>query len=142
MTLEEILDQALAMLQRRGRVTYRTLKRQFLLDEEALEDLKAEIIKGQRLAMDEGGEVLVWTGGAGTPSAATAAPPPLWEWSDADQPLGADVPAAEPRTSDAERRQLIVLFCDLVDSTALAVRLDPEDLRGRSSGRAKRPVPR
>ena len=31
--------------------------------------------------------------------------------------------------SSAERRQLTVLFCDLVDSTALAVRLDPEDLR-------------
>jgi len=30
--------------------------------------------------------------------------------------------------SDAERRQLTVLFCDLVGSTALAVRLDPEDL--------------
>jgi class 3 adenylate cyclase/predicted ATPase len=29
----------------------------------------------------------------------------------------------------AERRQLTVLFCDLVDSTALASRLDPEDLR-------------
>lgn len=31
--------------------------------------------------------------------------------------------------SPAERRQLTVLFCDLVDSTALSVRLDPEDLR-------------
>jgi class 3 adenylate cyclase/predicted ATPase len=30
---------------------------------------------------------------------------------------------------DAERRQLTVMFCDLVDSTALAARLDPEDLR-------------
>jgi hypothetical protein len=59
MTFEEILDQALAMLQRRGRVTYRTLKRQFQLDDEALEDLKAEIIKAQRLAVDEDGEVLV-----------------------------------------------------------------------------------
>src|SRR5205823_14016972 len=29
----------------------------------------------------------------------------------------------------AERRQLTVLFCDLVDSTALAARLDPEELR-------------
>ena len=38
MTFEEILDQALAMLQRRGRVAYRTLKRQFELDEDALED--------------------------------------------------------------------------------------------------------
>jgi class 3 adenylate cyclase/predicted ATPase len=31
--------------------------------------------------------------------------------------------------SDAERRQLTVLFCDLVGSTALATRLDPEDMR-------------
>ena len=31
--------------------------------------------------------------------------------------------------SEAERRQLTVLFCDLVGSTALAVKLDPEDLR-------------
>ena len=31
MTFEEVLDQAIAMLQRRGRVTYRTLKRQFQL---------------------------------------------------------------------------------------------------------------
>src|SRR5215468_6627195 len=31
--------------------------------------------------------------------------------------------------SDAERRQLTVMFCDLVGSTALASRLDPEDLR-------------
>src|SRR5215813_8520375 len=62
MTFEEIVDQALAMLQRRGRVAYRTLKRQFQLDDEALEDLKIELIKAQRLAADEDGEVLVWTG--------------------------------------------------------------------------------
>ena len=34
-----------------------------------------------------------------------------------------------PPTPDAERRQLTVLFCDLVDSTVLASQLDPEDLR-------------
>ena len=37
MTFEEILDQAIAMLQRRGRLTYRTLKRQFDLDDDALD---------------------------------------------------------------------------------------------------------
>jgi class 3 adenylate cyclase/predicted ATPase len=31
--------------------------------------------------------------------------------------------------SEAERRQLTVMFCDLVGSTALSSRLDPEDLR-------------
>jgi class 3 adenylate cyclase len=34
-----------------------------------------------------------------------------------------------PPTIDAERRQLTVMFCDLVGSTALSSRLDPEDLR-------------
>jgi len=55
---------------------------------------------------------------------------------DAIAALGAVVPAAEtaaavdvPAPADAERRQLTVLFCDLVGSTALSSRLDPEDLR-------------
>ena len=65
MTFEEILDQAIAMLQRRRRLTYGTLKRQFELDDAALEDLKAELIEGQRVAVDEDGRVLVWTGDAG-----------------------------------------------------------------------------
>jgi predicted ATPase/class 3 adenylate cyclase len=43
-------------------------------------------------------------------------------------PLGA-APAAELGTPEAERRQLTVMFCDLVGSTALAGRLDPEELR-------------
>ena len=39
--------------------------------------------------------------------------------------------ATEPIRQDvAERRQLTVMFCDLVGSTALSARLDPEDLRG------------
>ena len=46
---------------------------------------------------------------------------------------GAPAPAetaTEPAPRDeAERRQLTVMFCDLVGSTALSVRLDPEDMR-------------
>ena len=38
-------------------------------------------------------------------------------------------PAPAPAATDAERRQLTVMFCDLVGSTALAGRLDPEVLR-------------
>src|SRR6202011_4826690 len=38
-------------------------------------------------------------------------------------------PAAAPRAEGAERRQLTVMFCDLVGSTPLSVRFDPEDLR-------------
>ena len=62
MTFEDILDDAMAMLQRRGRLTYGALKRQFHLDAADLEDLKDELIEGQRLAVDEEGHVLVWTG--------------------------------------------------------------------------------
>jgi class 3 adenylate cyclase len=38
-------------------------------------------------------------------------------------------PLHPPPTDAAERRQLTVMFCDLVGSTALSARLDPEDLR-------------
>jgi len=51
MTFEEILDQAVAMLQRRGRLTYRTLRRQFGLDDEVLEDLKDELPSEQGLPL-------------------------------------------------------------------------------------------
>jgi class 3 adenylate cyclase/predicted ATPase len=47
--------------------------------------------------------------------------------------LAVGTPSAPPlepsRENDAERRQLTLLFCDLVGSTALAGRLDPEDMR-------------
>src|SRR6202040_3538501 len=56
---------------------------------------------------------------------------------DAIAALIAEVPAAVVTTAsretsarvDAERRQLTVMFCDLVGSTELSTRLDPEDLR-------------
>ena len=71
-----VVDQVIALLRQRGRVAYRTLKRQFQLDDEALEDLKIELIDSQRLATDEQGTVLVWTGEAASPPAAAAAPAP------------------------------------------------------------------
>jgi hypothetical protein len=74
-SFEEVLNQASAMLQRRGRLTCRMLKRHFQLDAEELEDLTFELIEGQRLAIDEDGDVLVWTGEplAATPDAHRAA---------------------------------------------------------------------
>jgi hypothetical protein len=65
MTFDEIPGQVIQLLQRQGRVSYRALKRRFNLDDEYLEDLKAELIKAQRVAVDEDGEVLVWTGSPG-----------------------------------------------------------------------------
>jgi class 3 adenylate cyclase len=52
---------------------------------------------------------------------------------DAIAALGTTAPPAAspdaPTSASAERRQLTVMFCDLVSSTALSARLDPEDLR-------------
>src|ERR1700678_4434981 len=49
-------------------------------------------------------------------------------------PAGGSSPSAAAvsgRKADAaERRQLTVMFCDLVGSTAMSARLDPEDMRG------------
>jgi predicted ATPase/class 3 adenylate cyclase len=131
MTFEEVVDQASAMLQRRGRVTYRLLKRQFHLDDEALEDLKEEIIYGQKLAVDEDGRVLVWIGAGGQIAAQPSSTPPSAPAPDTQEDSPSQMPPmpVAPQPLEAERRQLTVLFCDLVDSTVLASQLDPEDLR-------------
>jgi class 3 adenylate cyclase/tetratricopeptide (TPR) repeat protein len=126
MTFEELLDQTIAMLQRRGRVTYGALKRQFDLDDAYLEDLKAEIIKGQRLAVDEDGEVLVWIGGAASPPAATSAlaqerPPLAYTPSYLTEKI-----LASRASLEGERKQVTVLFADIKDSTELIRDLDPE----------------
>ena len=133
MTFEEILDQALAMLQRRGRLTYSTLKRQFQLDDAALDDLKEQLLYAHPQVVDDAGRGLVWTGE--TAGAPTATPPPsqplpsepLRAPQAVHPPQTATLPATSP-PREAERRQLTVLFCDLADSTRLA-QLDPEDLR-------------
>src|SRR4029453_11737765 len=62
MTFDEVLAQVQALLQREQRVSYRGLKRRFALDDEYVEDLKFELIKAKRLAVDEDGEVLIWAG--------------------------------------------------------------------------------
>jgi class 3 adenylate cyclase len=116
--LEIVLEQTIALLQRQGRISYAAWKRRFQLDDAYLEDLKVELIEAQRLAYDENGRILVWAG-------ETASQPPVRD----DQAVQAAVAHVERRTPDTERRQLTVMFCDLVDSTRLASQFDPEDWR-------------
>src|SRR5882762_10219853 len=68
-----VLDQVLALLRQRGRVSYRALKRQFDLDDAYLDDLKVEIIEVHQCAVDQDGTMLMWTGAA----EATPMPTPL-----------------------------------------------------------------
>src|SRR6185295_5426270 len=123
MTFEEIIDQVIAMLQRRGRLTYSTLKRQFQIDDAALDDLKNELVEGQRVAVDERGNVLVWAGGAAALSSGTADTVS----GQASTPDAAPLTYTPPHLTDkilaarsalaGERKQVTVLFADIKDST-------------------------
>ena len=126
----EVVTLATALLQREKRISCRLLGRIFELDDACLEDLKFELVHAKRLAVEQDGGVLIW---AEQPeitvhellpaSAAVRALPQAIERPE----LGA--PPAETTSAEGERRQLTVMFCDLVGSTELSTRLDPEDLR-------------
>ena len=137
MTFEEILDQAIAMLQRRGRMTYRALKRQFNLDDAFLEDLKEELLYGQQLAVDEDEKVLVWTGGADWASV----PSPPVAFSPATTPLRVPLSYTPPYLTEkildawprleGERKQVTVFFADIKDSTKLCESMPWAQCRSR-----------
>ena len=109
MEFAEVLEKVLELLQRQGRVSYGALKRRFSLEDDYLQDLKDELISAQRVAVDEDGKILVWVGAASVASS--------------------QLSVVSPQPPAAERRQLTVMFCDLVGSTALSSQLDPEDYR-------------
>src|SRR5262249_49454411 len=92
-----------------------------------LEDLKAELIDAQRLAVDEDGKVLVWAGKTGEREAKSVerGRAELQELSVAPRPT------LHTQRSDGERRQLTVMFIDLVGSTTLSQQLDPEEYHAR-----------
>src|SRR5215831_5392170 len=130
MDFYDLLDQVIALLKQRGRASYRALKVQFHLDDESLEALKEELLYAHSV-VDDQGRGLVWTGRVeGTteipsPPSQSIPSPPTQDQLSAQQ---ASSSVASPRP-EAERRQLTVMFIDLVDSTSLSAQLDPEDLR-------------
>lgn len=130
MKFSEIVEQASDFLQRKKRLTYRALKREFDLDDEALADLKDELVKAAQVARDEDGEVLVWAGGEqGAKSEERRAKKLDEEKHKTSHPTEAPSSLSAASQAGAERRQLTVMFCDLVGSTALSTQLDPEELR-------------
>ena len=143
MTFEELLDQVLAMLQRRGRVAYRAVQRQFDLDDTALADVKEALLYAHPELVADDGRGLRWTGVAGPTHTLTATPPevsllptaseaPVRSRAPDTTPLAYTPPhltdkilAARPAL-EGERKQVTVLFADLKDSTELIRGLDPE----------------
>ncbi len=135
MRFSEIIEQAKALLQRQGRITYRSLKREFDLEDEALEDLKFELIEGQEFAVDKEGKMLVWKGPEETslPPSRVPSPAPLpvnYTPLHLAERIQAEREALEARGgTEGERKTITALFADLKGSTALIEGLDPEEAR-------------
>src|SRR5215475_11134023 len=129
MSLYDVLDQIIMLLRQRKRLTYRLLKREFALDDETLEDLKDELIYAQKLAVEEDERVLVWIGDTEGRHEVPLSPSQTRPQSALQETQPPHAPLPAPRSPEAERRQLTVMFCDLIDSTKLSSQLDPEDYR-------------
>jgi len=132
MEFYDVVAQVLNILQRQGRVSYRALKRQFSIDDDYIEDLKEELLYAHESAVQADDRGIIWAAETEvTPITIsqpeqTLQPQPFVAQTQSAQ--GAD-PPVEPYTPDAERRQLTVMFCDLVGSTELSGQLDAEDYR-------------
>jgi hypothetical protein len=130
--------QVVQLLQQRGRLTYRSLKVQFQLDDATCEALKDELLFSHPV-VDHEGQGVVWTGASeAQPARLSAAPAaqtsPLLPVV-AEPPTQVASFSTEPRIPDAERRQLTVLFCDLVDQPSC-----PRSSIPKTGARSSRPI--
>ena len=139
MDIVSVLGQVRSLLQQEGRLLYRILKRQFALDDEALDDLKYELIEVQELAIDKDGKMLVWVGNAGDKdkriNGNTEGEKAKGRKGEEESAPGQWTPPhlAERiravNVTNGERKTITALFADLKGSTALIEGLDPEEAR-------------
>lgn len=101
-----VLDQVVELVRSRGRVSYRALKLKFDLDDTHFQALKEELLFAHGATIRDEGSGFSWTEEPTDPRAAPQPAPP-----------------------EAERRHLTMMFCDLVGSTPLASKFDPEEWR-------------
>jgi class 3 adenylate cyclase len=138
-----ILQEVVWCLLTEGRISYYRIRHDFGLDREGLDELRSVLVEAKGWATDQDGQFLVSAlqvrplpspprPGSNLPALRAdddhraqaggleAGAPP--------QPAPPAAPALAADLPGAERRQLTVMFCDLVGSTDLSTRLDPEDL--------------
>jgi class 3 adenylate cyclase/predicted ATPase len=101
-----VLDQVIELLSSRGRVSNQALKLKFDLDDEHFQALREELLFAHGGTIRDEGSGFAWV----TEPTATGTAP-------------------KPKSPQAERRQLTMMFCDLVGSTPLASQFDPEEWR-------------
>ena len=101
MNFERVLQMVLWRLVTEGSISYRRIKRAFGLDDDALDDLRCELIGALHVATDLDGERLVWApDGRAARSEPMALPQPLPALRHAEKPTALpperDLPVAEP----------------------------------------------
>jgi class 3 adenylate cyclase/tetratricopeptide (TPR) repeat protein len=124
-----VVDQTVALLRQRGRLTYRTLQRQFQLDDDALHDLTEELLYAHPEVHDDAGRGLVWTGDAGPAPAAAPVEPSGQAPLAYTPPYLAEKILTSRSALEGERKQVTVLFADLKGSMELLADRDPEEAR-------------
>ncbi len=135
MKFSEVIDQAGALLQRKGRMSYRALKMEFDLDDDQLDVLKEELLFSHPEIEESDGRGLVWNGqterSCATESVSPASQSPAsYTPHHLAERILAEQAAMEKRgATDGERKTITALFADLKGSTALIEGLDPEDAR-------------
>jgi class 3 adenylate cyclase/predicted ATPase len=127
----ELVTLTTALLHREKRISCRALARLFELDDACLEDLKFELVSAKRCAIEDEDGILIWN----EPAEITVQERPTTSEAGEVRALPRTIERPQPADPPTEiaptesRRQLTVMFCDLVGSTALSTQLDPEDLQ-------------
>ena len=131
MNLLDVVREVRRHLEENGRLSLRMLRRQFELDDDALEQVIEELVDVQRVARLEE-NAFAWSANAAAephgPQAATSAP--------AREPLSytpkhlAEKILTSRSALEGERKQVTVLFADVKGSMDLAEQVDPEEWHG------------
>jgi class 3 adenylate cyclase/tetratricopeptide (TPR) repeat protein len=124
MSFLETVEKARAFLERNGRISLRAIRREFDLEDGALDELIEELVEIQRVAVRDGG-ALAWA--AGVSPAPTETPEQERTPRDYTPKHLADRILQSKSALEGERKQVTVLFADVKGSVDLSERTDPEE---------------
>jgi class 3 adenylate cyclase len=128
MNLLDVVREVRRHLEENGRLSLRMLRRQFQLDDGALEEVIEELVDVQRVARREE-NALAWSGNAAAepPGTRVAASPPARDPRSYTPQHLAEKILTSRSALEGERKQVTVLFADVKGSMHLAEQVDPEE---------------
>jgi Adenylate and Guanylate cyclase catalytic domain len=125
MNLLDVVREVRRHLEENGRLSLRMLRRQFELDDDALEEVIGELVDVQRVARREE-NALAWS----APTPPVGIPPPARDPRAYTPKHLAEKILTSRNALEGERKQVTVLFADVKGSMELAEQIDPEKWHG------------